>query len=165
MAESSQTIETFVQTIANNLQNFLTAAGAFAAIGAGMFVLARAQGFSEAGNNITAGIGQGISSGVGWVVQAITGIGQTILSTILGFFGIHSPSDLMADEVGQFIPAGIAEGIDLNAGSMIDSLGSGLEELLGKFYYYSLKSSIISSISKFVFFVLKSVAKTLSSFT
>ena len=172
MAESSQTIETFVQTIANNLQNFLTAAGAFAAIGAGMFVLAlgmgalglalggfgvacsfaaggigllnlalnafldiaaRAQGFSEAGNNITAGIGQGISSGVGWVVQAITGIGQTILSTILGFFGIHSPSDLMADEVGQFIPAGIAEGIDLNAGSMIDSLGSGLEELLGKF--------------------------------
>jgi len=98
-----------------------------------LLVAQQMQMFSEAGYNITAGIGEGIGGGLELVTQAILGIGQGILSTILGFFGIASPSTLMAEQVGQYLPAGIAEGINGNSGGLMESLGGTLGELLGRF--------------------------------
>ena len=120
----------------------LGGAGLIAAVGIGALTLAlnglldvaqRAQEFMDAGHNITAGIGEGITGGLDLVTQAILGIGQGILSTILGFFGIASPSTVMAEQVGQYLPEGIATGIDDNSGGLMDSLGGTLEELLTRF--------------------------------
>lgn len=93
----------------------------------------QASEFITAGQNLTEGIGTGIVNGQGSAISAIGTIGQAILQAILGFFGIHSPSTVMADEVGQFLPAGIAEGIMNNSGEMDSSLGDTLSNLLGNF--------------------------------
>lgn len=74
------------------------------------------------GVNIFAGIGEGIAEGAKAVVQGILDIGGMILDAIKEFFGIHSPSTLMQEEIGQYIPAGIAEGITGNTGDISTAL-------------------------------------------
>ncbi|MCM3032837.1 hypothetical protein [Niallia sp. MER 6] len=57
----------------------------------------------------------------GAVKDAVTGIGEKIKNGFTGFFDIHSPSRVMKNEVGKFIPAGIAEGITGNVKSVINA--------------------------------------------
>ena len=104
------------------------------ALGAFLLVAQGLQAFVDAGFNITAGIGEGIGGGLGVVTQAIMGIGQGILNAILSFFGIASPSALMADQVGQYIPEGIGLGIENNEGGLMDTIGNTLGGLLEKFW-------------------------------
>lgn len=86
-----------VPQIINDLKNrFMSALGAFTSIGA----------------NIVEGIKSGISGAWGGMITWIQGLLDGFVDSILAFFGIHSPSKLMADEVGQYIPAGIAKGIE-----------------------------------------------------
>ncbi len=70
----------------------------------------------EVGKNIVEGIKQGISdawdSFVNWMGEKMS----EFVGGIKKFFGIESPSKLFADEVGRWIPAGIAEGIDQGMG-------------------------------------------------
>lgn len=62
------------------------------------------------GKNIVQGIWNGISGAVGWLWNKISGFCSNIVGKIKGFFGIHSPSKLMADEIGSFLPPGISIG-------------------------------------------------------
>ncbi len=78
--------------------------------------------FKDAGYNVVAGFGEGILMGIGHILEIIVNFGQTILNAILEFFGINSPSLLMQEEVGQYIPAGIAEGMLGGEGNMMDVL-------------------------------------------
>lgn len=70
----------------------------------------------EVGKNIVEGIKKGISdawdSFVNWMGEKMS----EFVGGIKKFFGIESPSKLFADEVGRWIPAGIAEGIDQGMG-------------------------------------------------
>lgn len=70
----------------------------------------------EVGKNIVEGIKTGISdawdSFVNWMGEKMS----EFVGGIKKFFGIESPSKLFADEVGRWIPAGIAEGIDQGMG-------------------------------------------------
>lgn len=69
----------------------------------------------DIGGNIVKGIWDGISGSVQWIKDKITGWVGDVLGFIKGLFGIASPSRLMRDEVGRWIPAGIAVGIEANA--------------------------------------------------
>ena len=71
----------------------------------------------ELGKNILEGIGEGIKNAVGAVVDAAKNACSKVVDGVKGFFGISSPSKLMAKEVGQFLPAGIAVGIEDNMDS------------------------------------------------
>ena len=64
------------------------------------------------GGNIVSGIWNGISNGLGWIKGKITGWVGNVTDFIKNLFGIHSPSKVMADEVGKFLPEGIALGFD-----------------------------------------------------
>ena len=64
------------------------------------------------GKNILYGIRDGILNAVSSVVDAAKCAAQSIYDGIKGFFGIASPSKLMRDEVGQYIPQGIAVGVE-----------------------------------------------------
>ena len=64
------------------------------------------------GKNILYGIRDGILNAVSSVVDAAKSAAQSIYDGIKGFFGIASPSKLMRDEVGQYIPQGIAVGVE-----------------------------------------------------
>ena len=61
--------------------------------------------------NIIDGLVNGIKNGISRAVAAAKQLGSDILDGIKGFFGIHSPSTVMRDQVGNYIVQGIAEGI------------------------------------------------------
>lgn len=68
----------------------------------------------EVGTNLVKGLWNGIKDMAGWVKDKISGFSKGVLDNIKGFFGIHSPSKVMRDQVGKYISLGIAEGIDKN---------------------------------------------------
>lgn len=70
--------------------------------------------FVTVGADIVKGLWKGINSVKDWILGKISGFVSSITSGIKSFFGINSPSKLMADEVGKWIPAGLAEGIEDN---------------------------------------------------
>ena len=65
----------------------------------------------EIGRNIVEGIWDGISNATDWLIGKINGFCTNALDSIKSFFGIHSPSKVMAEEVGEPMAEGIAEGI------------------------------------------------------
>ncbi|WP_077316054.1 tape measure protein [Listeria monocytogenes] len=76
------------------------------------------QGFDnigQIGSDLIEGLWNGISDMAGWIQTKIQGFGKGVLDSLKDFFGIHSPSRLMRDQIGKFIPAGIAVGILGNA--------------------------------------------------
>lgn len=66
------------------------------------------------GKDLVKGLWNGISDMTGWIIGKIQGFGDSILSGIKKFFGIKSPSRVMAKEVGHWLPAGMAQGIEGN---------------------------------------------------
>ena len=66
--------------------------------------------FLEVGKNMVQGIWNGISNAKDWVLGKIAGFGQSILDGIKGFFGIHSPSTVFRDQIGENLALGIGEG-------------------------------------------------------
>ena len=76
----------------------------------------------DIGKNIVKGIWQGISNSLGWIKSKISGWVGNVTKFIKKMFKIGSPSKLMADEVGQWLPKGIAVGIDTNTDSIDDAM-------------------------------------------
>lgn len=64
------------------------------------------------GKNVVDGLWQGIQGAKNWLLNKIKQWCGSILNGIKAFFGIHSPSTVMRDEVGKMIPKGMAIGID-----------------------------------------------------
>lgn len=65
----------------------------------------------ETGKNIIQGIGTGIKNAATGLWNGIKNVGNNIVNGFKNFFGIHSPSKLMASEIGEYLPAGIDEGM------------------------------------------------------
>lgn len=74
------------------------------------------------GSDIVEGLWNGINDMAGWISGKISSFGEGVLGGIKDFFGIHSPSKVMADEVGKFIPEGLAVGIEKNAKTVLSSM-------------------------------------------
>lgn len=66
------------------------------------------------GKNIVEGLWKGIINAKDWLLNKIKSFAHTITQGIKDFFGIHSPSRVMRDEVGKMIALGIAKGIEDN---------------------------------------------------
>lgn len=63
------------------------------------------------GMNIIKGIGSGIASAAGSLVDAAVNAAKSAIDTVKGWLGIHSPSTRFRDEVGRMIGEGLAIGI------------------------------------------------------
>lgn len=74
------------------------------------------------GSDIVKGLWNGISDMAGWIGEKIKGFGEGVLDGIKNFFGINSPSKVMADEVGKWLPEGIAVGITDNAKATLKAM-------------------------------------------
>ena len=70
--------------------------------------------FVGIGADIIKGLWEGIGSVKNWILDKIEGFVEDIISGIKDFFGISSPSKVMANEVGKWLPLGLAEGIEDN---------------------------------------------------
>lgn len=73
----------------------------------------------EIGGNIVEGIWNGISNKFDWLTGKIQSFTDNVTSKLKNFFGIHSPSRVMRDEVGKFLALGIAEGITRNEDTVV----------------------------------------------
>lgn len=76
----------------------------------------------EAGKNIVEGIWEGIKNAKDWLFDKISGWVGSVVDWIKDCFDINSPSKVMADEVGKYLPMGIAKGIDDNAYLVSDAM-------------------------------------------
>lgn len=81
------------------------------------------------GFDIARGIGNGITSGITWLKNKIREFVGNVTKFIKKMFKIGSPSKLMADEVGQWLPKGIAVGIDTNTDSIDDAMEDMYKEM------------------------------------
>lgn len=73
----------------------------------------------EIGGNIVEGIWNGINNKFDWLTDKISGFADNVTDKLKNFFGIHSPSRVMRDEVGKFLALGIAEGITKNEDTVV----------------------------------------------
>lgn len=64
----------------------------------------------DVGKDLIRGLWDGIKNMGKWISQKIKGFSGDVLGGIKDFFGIHSPSQVMADEVGKNLALGIGEG-------------------------------------------------------
>lgn len=80
------------------------------------------KGVKDIGLNIVRGIGNGITSGITWIKNKIRDFVGNVTSFIKKLFKIGSPSILMENEVGQWIPKGIAVGISANTSAIDKSM-------------------------------------------
>lgn len=85
----------------------------------------------EAGKELINGLWEGIKESWGKLVENVTELGSKLVDKVKGFFKIGSPSKLFADEIGKWIPEGIAIGIDANADSVDNAVSDMVEESLG----------------------------------
>lgn len=67
------------------------------------------------GKNLSEGVSEGLKSNESSLGGKIKAWGEGVLGGIKDFFGIHSPSELMRDEVGKPISQGIASGMESNS--------------------------------------------------
>ena len=80
----------------------------------------------EVGAEMVNGIWEGIKGAWDNLVSSVTELGSKLVEKVKGFFKIGSPSKLFADEIGQWIPEGVAVGIEANA----DSVNGAVEEMV-----------------------------------
>jgi len=83
------------------------------------------------GKNIVEGIWQGIVNAKDWMDKKVREFAQGILDGIKKQLGIHSPST-KARDLAEFIPEGVAIGIDLNTSSALNAVDKMNDSILSK---------------------------------
>lgn len=73
------------------------------------------------GENFIKGLWNGINNVTGWILNKIKGFGKSVLDGIKSFFGIHSPSTVMA-KMGGFLGQGFANGITDSIGGVLSAV-------------------------------------------
>ena len=84
---------------------------------------------AQIGKDIIDGLWNGIKGAKDALVDGVKGLGGSIVDGFKSALRIGSPSRTMRDEVGQWIPKGLAVGIDMNADSVKNSLNDMYEEM------------------------------------
>lgn len=95
---------------------------------------------ADIGKNIVNGIAQGIRGAWGAVTSAIGALTDMIPKKIRSLLGIHSPSRVMRDMVGKFIPQGIAVGMTSQDGFISSHAQTLKDQLTGSMSNISLPS-------------------------
>ena len=83
----------------------------------------------DIGRQVIQGLINGIGGAFKWVKDTIGNLGKNLIGWAKGVLGIHSPSRIFRDEVGKWIPAGMAQGIDKASGLVADSI-DGLTDMV-----------------------------------
>ncbi len=87
----------------------------------------------QLGKDIIQGIINGIGAMAGMLWDAAKNVARNVLDSIKGALGIHSPSRVMRDEVGKWIPAGMAQGIEQNTQPLRRAMHRAAAQVTGAF--------------------------------
>lgn len=109
------------------------------------------QKFVTVGTNIIQGVAEGITKGIETIKTAARNAAQKALTAAKNVLGINSPSKVFANEVGKWIPAGMAEGISGNLkvvkNAMNDMIELGQNDLNNELDYKIKTNSFLNSNS------------------
>lgn len=84
-----------------------------------------------AGRDLLTGLWNGISGAAGWLKDKIFGFfGSLLPGWAKDILGIHSPSVVFAQEIGEFIPPGVGVGMESAMPGLIDQARSMTDDLL-----------------------------------
>lgn len=92
----------------------------------------RNMNWAKIGKDILKGIINGFLDIGNLIWNAVKKVGNSMLGAIKKFFGIASPSKLMRDKVGKYLPEGIAVGIEANTDSALDSIDDMNDKIFDK---------------------------------
>ena len=121
---------------------------------------------AEAGSNLTRGIARGLQDGS--AMSSLSGAVGAIVSHLVSWFEdkckIHSPSRLFAG-IAEYIPAGIAVGINNGASSATSAISSLVDDMTSGFDSASINSTSFLDDTKFsdFFSTVSADAKTFAS--
>ncbi|MFD9569996.1 phage tail tape measure protein [Streptomyces sp. NPDC059982] len=127
MAQHWQAIKDTVYIKALQMMQFVTTipgriSGALSGLG-GLLV--------DKGRDLVSGLWRGIQAMGGWLRSTLMGWARNLIpGPIAKALGIASPSKVMADQIGQWIPAGVVLGIEARQGD-VDAAMAGLVQVPG----------------------------------
>lgn len=84
----------------------------------------------DAGDNLIAGLWDGISGSFSRMIQKIPGLMTQLTNKVKSTFGIHSPSKVFA-EIGEYLDEGLAVGIDSGMDEVNRSMSDLTSEVMG----------------------------------
>lgn len=96
------------------------------------------QKIKEAGGNLVKGIWEGITGSLQWLKDKVKGWVGNVLDFIKRLFGIHSPSKVFEEEIGNNLALGIGEGF---AGTM-DNVNKQMADAIQTDYDLSVNSNL-----------------------
>lgn len=85
----------------------------------------------DLGANILKGILNGLVSAVSGIWSVVQDVGSAIIDGFCDFFDIHSPSRVMAKKVGQYLPSGIAVGMEDTADEPVNEAQTIVDSVAG----------------------------------
>lgn len=103
-------VSALVNGLISNLPKLVSAAAKLA-LGIAKSIWDHKGDMAKAGVDLILGLAKGIASAASNAVQAAVKVAKGLLKSVKGALGIHSPSKVMANEVGRYIPAGVGVGI------------------------------------------------------
>ncbi len=113
ISSAIQLVVTLAGALIDNLPKIL-AAGVKLVVGLSKAVWDHRDDLVDAGGQLIMGLVKGIGNLAAKAWNAAVSVAKGIVDKVKGALGIHSPSKVMAQEVGQYIPAGVAVGITDN---------------------------------------------------
>lgn len=97
------------------------------------------------GKNIVQGLWNGISGAAGWLYNKVKSFASGILSGIKSALGINSPSRVMRDQVGKWLPPGIGEGFEAalpdTMKNIKEQFNANIDKLRGKLHTLQVKGA------------------------
>ena len=102
--------------------------------------------WAKIGKDILKGILSGFTNAGNLILNAVKKVGNSMMGAIKKFFGIKSPSRLMRDKVGKYLPQGIAVGIEADTGKALDSIDKMNDEI-----YDRMKQAVNMETGKMAF--------------
>lgn len=113
--------------------------------------------FFSAGMYASMGLASGINAGAGSAIAAAQSVASRVAATMKSALKIKSPSRVMRDEIGRYIPEGVAVGIDRysnKAYEAMNRLSTGLmspisPEIASGAYNIGLTSGVVNNINNF----------------
>jgi len=92
-------------------------------------------GAGSIGKNLVQGIWNGIGNAKQWILDKIAGFGASIIGGLKSIFGIHSPSKVMEEEIGEMLPPGIGKGLENAMPDLQDDVNKEMKALTAKMEY------------------------------
>lgn len=99
------------------------------------------------GSNICSGILNGINDGWDWLASTVSNLASSLLNAAKWALGIHSPSRVFRDEVGENIGLGIAEGVTDTKADVLKAVSSVAKSAADGIESSKIKLGVDSSIS------------------